>query len=202
MKWRQVLCEHATDLAGALREVRAEESRTFLARYAEVTGPMRSDVDLPTKRDFAVEEIGGAMANLILYQVTAEGEPTLRVVGQNVRARFSVNPIGMSHLQFTHADRRENVLRSFREQVTRPCGVILDLQQISATGRGMDCEVVGLPLRGDGEERFVMVMDTVVGSPMWTDPSDRLRYTHARHRTFIDLGAGWPRDFVDLVPDE
>ncbi len=164
-----------------------------------------NDGAIPKKAAFDVSRLGRALAHAVLYDVSDPDRVVFRVVGEQMKNHFKVNPIGRNYLEFVPEARREHARRAFRLCAETPCAMLSRSRQYFGNGLGTNCEALGVPLMGEGEgpATHLLFVDYPVddGSHDYFHRTE-FRFAHMRQRTFIDLGYGVPQGFVDLLVNE
>lgn len=157
---------------------------------------------IPKKAHFDISRLGGTLAHTVLYDVSDPARVEFRVVGEQMKNHFKVNPVGRSYLEFVPEARRSLAHRAFRLCAEMPCAMLSRTRQFFGNGLGTNCEALGVPLMGPGEgpATHLLFVDYPVsdGSYEYFHRTE-FRFSHMRERIFVDLGKGTPKDFVDLV---
>lgn len=160
---------------------------------------------LPKKAAFDITRLGSVLAHAVLYDLTDPDRVIFRIIGEEMKNHFKVNPVGRSYLEFVPETRRQRALKAFRLCVETPCAMLSRSRQYFGDGLGANCEALGVPLMGEngGPATHMLFVDYPVddGSHGYFNRTE-FRYAHMRQRFFIDLGHGVPENFVDLIVKE
>lgn len=164
-----------------------------------------NDGSLPERSGFDPTSLRGHMANAVLYDVTDPEKVQFRIIGENMKRHFNINPIGRCYLEFVPEERRSHALAAFRNCADIPCAMLSRTIQMFASGVQRYCEAVGVPLMGadpDGPATHLLFMDspTTFGVAKTVDDSP-FRYAQLLERHFVDLGRGAPAGFQDRLVD-
>ena len=202
--------EYQSQVAGSLsglsalfQELHSKPLEVLAKIYTEMLD--ESGGQLPRKADFDITRLGSVLAHTVLYDLTDPDRVVFRIIGEEMKNHFKVNPVGRSYLEFVPEARRQHALKAFRLCVETPCAMLSRSRQFFGDGLGANCEALGVPLMGENGSpaTHMLFVDYPVddGSHGYFKRTE-FRFAHMRERIFIDLGHGVPADFVDLVIKE
>jgi hypothetical protein len=158
---------------------------------------------LPEKSKIDPMVLGANLANAVLYDVSDPERVIFKIVGENMKDHFKINPVGRCYLDFVPEFRRPHALSAFRFCAELPCAMLSRTRQVFESGLTRYCEAVGFPLMGSSEDGYATHL-LFVDSPVHFQLSDQFdkspfRFAHMLERHFVDLGHGVPDNFIDLV---
>ncbi len=201
LRWRK----QAAVSAPSLSALRPSLTTDAVLRLLDIYDQHLSEADggVPSKSRFRSWQLGGTLANSILYDFVERDDLIYRIVGEEIKARFGLNLDGHSYLDFVPPERRASALEAFRLCADTPCAMHVQIEQRFDGGLTALCEVLGVPLtehESDRQARYLLFVDELMG-----DTSLRgrkrgvMQSAHIVSRCFVDVGFGVPQDFHDLV---
>lgn len=200
-QYGEAIARIAPDLESAFSNGPSAVHAKLLDAYA---GHMRGNGGLlPTRSGFDVSSLGSSLAHAVLYDVRDPERVEFRIVGEEMKQYFKVNPVGRSYLEFVPDERRAYARQAFRHCAEYPCAMLSETIQVFENGVGVPCSALGVPLMDDrnpGLASHLLFVDYPT-----SDDSAEFFYRSAFHqsymvrRTFIDLGFGVPAGFREPV---
>lgn len=169
---------------------------------------------VPQKSEIDPMVLRATLANVVLYDVSDRDRVIFRIVGENMKNHFKINPVGKDYLDFVPEFRRTHALSAFRFCAELPCAMLSRTRQVFESGAARFCEAVGFPLMGNSENGHATHL-LFVDSPVELEPANKFpgnnlagnnsddspfQFAHMLERHFVDIGHGVPDHFVDLVP--
>lgn len=201
--YHQQVAGSLSGLIELLDHIRSAPLETLATLYSQILN--ENEGAIPKKAAFDISRLGRALAHTVLYDVSDPDRVVFRVVGEQMKNHFQVNPVGRSYLEFVPEARREHARKAFRLCAETPCAMLSRTRQFFGNGLGTDCEALGVPLMGnDGcPATHLLFVDYPAGkeSHEYFHRAD-FKFSQMRQRIFIDLGHGVPQGFVDLVIDD
>lgn len=153
---------------------------------------------VPLRSDFKPERIPMLWSNLITHDLSSGDDSILIQVGTALVERFGDDPTGKSYLTVVMEERRKSALAALQAMARQPCGMLVEIDWVYASGMCEKIESIGFPMwrtpEGGGE--YLVFCNHVVGKPIfdfiYRDPENRFAYAEATDRTYIDIGFGTP----------
>lgn len=188
-------------LAQSMALYRTEPCRDLAAAYLELLAEGGGLV--PAKGELDVTRLPRAVPHLVLAAITKPDKCIYRVVGEAVKSRMGVNPVGLNYYDFVPPERLAHARRAMHMVIDTPCGFRVELEQIYGNGLSRQVEGLALPLRSaqPGIDGFIVFGDCQIGpSERIAEPGVVLFGASVVRRDLIDIGFGVDETFEDLVP--
>ncbi len=202
LKWRRQAADSCPSLTTLRPSLETDTTLRLLDIYDQHLTEAQGGI--PTKGRFQSWQLGGALANSILYDFVERDDLIYRIVGEEIKARFGFNPDGRSYLEFVPPERKASALEAFRLCADTPCAMYVQIEQQFEGGLSVLCEVLGVPLaeqESDSDARYLLFVNDLVGGKSIRNMKRGVMHTaQIVSRCFVDVGFGVPGDFHDLVP--
>ena len=150
---------------------------------------------VPHRRDFRPEDLGHALAHMVVHELVSPADIRLRLVGSMIAQAYDEEITGRNYLDMVPAERREDASRPFFIACAQPCGMYTRMRSVAWRGLTMRRISLSYPLRDDAGVRWLYSCST-------TDPSDEPDFdfandgtatvTEVLERRYLDIGAGVP----------
>jgi hypothetical protein len=188
-------------LAQSMPLYRTQAGRDLATAYLELLAATGGRV--PEKRELDVTRFARAIPHIVLAAIVKPDKCLYRVVGEEVKARIGMNPVGRNYYDFVPPERRARAARAMHMVLDTPCGFRVELEQIYSNRLSRLVEGVALPLRSrePGVDGFIVFGDCHIGpSQRVAEPGVVLLGATIVRRDLIDIGFGVDESFEDLVP--
>ena len=190
-------------LADSMAIYRAPASRQVAEAYAALLAA--EDGRLPPKGRLDVTRLARAIPHLVLCAVTRPDRCLYRLAGEEVKARFGSNPVGLNYYDVVPPERRAHAMRAMNMAIEVPCAFRAEIEQTYSNGVVRMVEAVAFPLKSEQPDvdGFILFAECSI------DPGQRpaghgarLVGTNVIRRDLIDIGFGVDETFEDLVAAE
>ena len=150
---------------------------------------------VPHRRDFHPEELGGALAHMVVHELVSSDDIRLRIVGSMIGRAYDEEITGRNYLDMVPAERRAAAARPFFAVCAAPCGMYTRMRAVAWRGLTMQRVSLGYPVRDDGGVRWFYSCSTTEPSaePDFDFCNDGVAtVAEVLERRYLDIGAGVP----------
>lgn len=180
------------DGSPSLRELDLNPTlRTFAEHWASLP---RAGL-VPHRRDFRPEQLGRALAHMVVHELVSPTDIRLRLVGSMIAQAYDEEITGRNYLDMVPPPRRAAASRPFFIACETPCGMYTRMRAVAWRGLTMARASLSFPVGDDQGVRLLYSCST-------TEPADEPDFdfcndgaatvTDVIDRRFLDIGAGRP----------
>lgn len=149
---------------------------------------------IPSRRDFDPCEQGPVLSSYVIHDLIAPDFIRVRLAGTDIREQYGFETTGQNYLDFVDDWRREIASRSIFLICEHPCGLLASLRSETKSGRVMENESIGLPMRDNsGAARLVYYQSNMIDIEAFREPSeDEILKIDVVSERYFDIGEGVP----------
>lgn len=170
--------------------LRTPESRTLADYWLTLAGGTL----VPDKDDLDPAAVPAILPNLVIHQIETPDRIVIRLAGTAFYGFYGREITGANYLDMVDPQERSAASRRLCAIVDVPCGMLAIARATSRSGRIVEFESVGLPLRGrDGRVDHAIYANAWTGTePSTSEASDATSAVSVRRHLHFDIGAGAP----------